>query len=110
MNKENCSKKTLILLEHRLYIDEETFLLNVERLTPYIKWEKTALRPLIAVDERVAMASYRCGTGDSSQTISWPFTLTGSRGCCHLAMCNEQWACIEKAGSQTVADFLHMHR
>lgn len=66
MNKENCSKKILIFLEYRLYIDEEIFLLNVERLIFYIKWEKIVLRFLIVVDERVVMALYRCGIGDFS--------------------------------------------
>ena len=52
-----------------LRVDRGTFLLIVERLTPYIHREKTRMRQSIDVDERVATELWRYGSGDSARTI-----------------------------------------
>ena len=55
--------------------DRGTFLLIVERLTPHIHRETTRMRQSIDVDERVASALWRYGSGDSARTIAWMFAV-----------------------------------
>ena len=68
--RKNWTNKDYIA---NLRVDKETFLLIVQRLTPYIQRKTTVMRPSIAVDERVAIALWRFSSGDSSRTISWMF-------------------------------------
>ena len=58
-----------------LRVDKGTFLLIVERLTPSIHREMTRMRQSIDVDEGVATALWRYGSGDSARTIASMFAV-----------------------------------
>ena len=58
--------------------EKDTFWLVVDRLRPYIQRETTRLRRSIDVDERVAMALWRFGSGNSPRTIAWMFGVVES--------------------------------
>lgn len=88
-----------------LRLDKETFLLIVERLTPYIQQQTTVMRPLIAVDERVAMALWRYSSADSCRTISWMFGVGQST--CTEACLEVAQAICEEFGPEYLATPTH---
>ena len=76
--------------------DRGTFLLIVDRLTPYIHRETTRMRQSIEVDERVAMALWRYGSEDSARTIAWMFGV-GESTCSEVCLEVAQSICEEFA-------------
>ena len=77
-----------------LRLDKETFMVLVEILKRYIDRETTGMRPSIPVHERVAMALWRYGSGDSSRTISWLFGV-GESTCADIYLEVAQAICDE---------------
>ncbi|XP_068728082.1 uncharacterized protein [Montipora capricornis] len=77
-----------------LRVDRGTFLLIVERLTPYIHRETTRMRQSIEVDKRVAVALWRNGSGDSARTIAWMFGV-GESTCSEVCLEVAQSICEE---------------
>jgi len=64
--RENWENKDYFV---NLRVDKEMFLLITEKLAPYIHRKSTRLRPSTPDNERVAMALWRYGTGDSSNNL-----------------------------------------